>query len=307
MKTRNSIEISSCAPSLAYALVMLAGLPAQATTILADTFADGERDTQSLPNSSQWFFGGNGSTLSVVAPGGPLRMDFGTNTGSASMTTYFAAPGSAVTLVNPGDVFKLTWQFSVTGLGAANTSQNFRIAVVDTPDANRVATNTAPGNAAYAGYAMFMNMSAGNLGGSSPFQLMERTAPATESAFLSAGASWTGLANGATSGQAGYVEGTTYFYTMQFTLNSLGGLDIVSQMSGGSFNGTGTATVSFTDTAPNSLSFDTFGIRPSTAAGTAAVFNTQSLTVEFIPEPSTTGLFGAGLLGLCLRRRRNKV
>ncbi|HYG22196.1 MAG TPA: PEP-CTERM sorting domain-containing protein [Verrucomicrobiae bacterium] len=288
-------------------LAALCGVVAQsqAATLLNDTFADGARNDQNLPTSSQWYRGGVG-TLDVVAPGGPLRGDLGAGaTGSASWTTYFAGAGNAVVLANAGDTLRLTWQFSLTGIGAQNNSQNFRLAVVDTPDANRLAADGAPGNAAYAGYGMFMNL-APVLGNSNPYQLMERVDPNTASAMLSAGASWVGLGNGATTGNTGYVEGTQYTLTMEFMRNALDGLDITSTMSGGSLNNSGTATVSVSDATPNSFSFDTFSIRPSNATGAAQIFDTGRLTVEFIPvpEPSAFALVGLGLAGLAIRRSR---
>jgi hypothetical protein len=275
--------------------------------IVSDTWADGSRAEQNLPTESQWFLGGAG-TLAPLGAGGPLRGDLlSGGTGSASWTTYFAADASPVTLANIGDVLKVTWQFSVTGLGAANTSQNFRLALVDTPLANRLTVDGAPGSATYGGYGMFMNMSSGTLGNASPFSLMERTSATTTSALLSAGASWTSRGNGATVGATGYVESQLYTYVMQLTLTA-SGVDILSTMSGGSFNNTGLASVSYSDTTPSSLTYDTFSIRPSSATGAAQIFDTSLFQVEFtaVPEPATFALAGLGMLGLVLARRARR-
>jgi hypothetical protein len=94
-------------------------------------------------------------------------------TSSASWTTYFTPEATPVTLAQ-GEKLKVTWQFTLTNVGANNTSQNFRYAVVDTPSASRLAANGSPGTAAYTGYAMFANMSNTTLGNSSPFALRER-------------------------------------------------------------------------------------------------------------------------------------
>jgi pectate lyase len=67
------------------------------------------------------------------------------------------------------------------------------------------------------------------------------------------------------------------------TRNAANGLEIVATMSGGTLNNSGTASISFTDAAPNSLKFDTFGVRPSSAASTAGQFDTTLFKVEFIP------------------------
>ncbi len=274
--------------------------------LLDDTWADGSRNEQNLPTESAWFRGGVG-TLAPVGLGGPLRGDLGAaGSSSASWTTYFAASGSPVTLVNAGDTLTITWQFSLTGVGAANTSQNLRLAVVNTPTAARLLADGSPGSSTYGGYGMFMNMGVSPLGNSNPFQLMERTAPATSSALLSASGSWVGLANGATTGNAGYADGVPYTYIMRLALNGSGGLDILTSMTGGTLNNSGTASISFTDLTPNSLSFDTLSFRPSSAVGAAQIFDTSRLKVELtqVPEPATFALVGMGVLGLALAHRR---
>jgi len=247
-----------------------------------------------------------------VGAGGPLRGDLGAGgTSSASWTTYFTAGGTPINLATAGDSIKVTWQFTLTGLGAANTSQNFRLALVNTPTADLLTGDAAPGSSAYAGYGMFMNMGATTLGNSNPFRLMERTDPLTASALLSAGASWAGLANGATSGNGGYEESVLYTYLMEIVLNGAGTLDITSSMTGGTLlNNTGSASVSFTDTTPNSTSFNTFSIRPSSATGTAQIFDTSLFRVEVVqspvPEPTVVVLAGLGILGLIASRRARR-
>lgn len=317
MKT-NTRSLALLAAAVTFAL------RAHAATLVNDTWLDGTRADPASPAYSEagvdsdgdgnvesaWFFGGAGS-FAPVGAGGPLRGDLGAGgTSSASWTTYFSSSASPITLSSPGDTLKVTWQFTLSGLGAANTSQNFRLALVNTPSAALLTADGVPGSSAYAGYGMFMNMGATTLGNSNPFRLVERTDPATASALLSASGSWAGLANGATSGNGGYEEGVLYTYIMQLILNDSGGLDILSSMTGGTLlNNTGSASVSFTDTTPNSTSFNTFSVRPSSATGTAQIFDTSLFKVELtqVPEPAGGTLFvmGAlGLLGLARRQRR---
>lgn len=276
-------------------------LSSHGANILNDTFADGSHLEQNLPTESQWFNGGTGATLTPSV--GSLLM--GVPASSASWTTYFAAEGSEATLANAGDNLKLTWVFTPANVNAANTSQNFRLALVNTPGADRLLVDGAPGTAAYAGYGMFMNM-AQTLGNANPFRLMERNV--ASGAMLGTSGDWAALANGATSGNIGYASGTQYTFEMSLTRNLLSGLDFLVTMTGGSLNNSGVASVSFTDPTPNSFSFDTFSLRPSNAATTADSFDTTLVKVELtlVPEPSTAALVCLGLVGVVSAYRRSR-
>lgn len=277
--------------------------PAVPTYSEAGTDANSSGDLE-----SSWFSGGS-STLGPSV--GHLVMTNGAT--SATHTTYFTAEGSEVTLANAGDALKVTWVFTPQGVNTSNTSQGFLLGIADSPSAARLTGNAAPPAEVYKGYAMFMNM--GNtLKNSNPFQLREWVT-GLNSDWLAHSSNWAVDANGATSGNHGYDSATTYTYVMTLTRNAgvdtIGGnaddgLDIVSTMTGGTLNNVGSATVSFTDTTPNSFTYDTFGLRPSAAASTATTFDTTLFQVEFIPEPSTLGLaaMGLGLMIAAIRRRR---
>ena len=277
------------------------GLSARGAVLLNDTWADGSRSEQNLPTESQWFNGGTGATLTPSA--GHLVM--GVPTGSASWTTYFAGEGSEATLANTGDTLKLTWVFTPANVNLNNTSQNFRLALVNTPGADRLVADGAPGTAAYTGYGMFMNMGQ-TLGNSNPFRLMERNV--ASGAMLGTSTDWIGLANGATSGNHGYDSGTAYTFQMTLTRNALNGLDFLVTMTGGTLNNSGTASLTFTDPTPNSFSFDTFSLRPSGASTTADSFDSTLVHVELtqVPEPASSTLFGVGILALLSAYRRSR-
>ncbi len=257
-------------------------------TVGSDADADGDLE-------SAWFQGGNGM-LNPAGPNGPQRGDLTGTTASASWTTYFAPEATPVTLANEGDTLKITWVFTPTNVNAnvTNTGQNFRIAVVNSPETSRVMANASPGDGMYAGYAMFMNMR-DTLANSNSFQLRERTQVDQASALLSASASWTGLANGAMTNNPGYASGTQYTYTFEAKRNAASGLDIISRMAGeGLLGDADMAEVIFTDETPNgdNFSFDTFQVRPSMAATTAEVFDTSLFKVEFITSSKPPGLAG---------------
>ena len=310
--------------SLLLVLITVCGfaLPSRAVNIINDTWLDGDRTDPAAPVyaenngivgsdadldgnlESVWYTGGSGGIDMNTA--NTMRLTNGVS-GSSSWTTYFTPDATKVNLAI-GDVLRVTWTFTPTGVNAGNTSQNFRLALVNSPSAARLAADGAPGNSTYTGYSMFMNM-ATTLGNSSPFQLRE-FATGANSALLSASGAWTALTNGVASGATGYASGTSYTYVMELTRTGATTLDIVSTMTGGSLNGSGVATVSFTDTTPSGFVYDTFAIRPSDGATTAATFDTTLFKVEYIaiPEPSTISLVGLGLAAAAMvsKRRRSR-
>jgi hypothetical protein len=238
-------------------------------------------------------------------------------TGSASWTTFFTPEASQITLANLGDKLKVTWTFKPSTVNASNSSQNFRIALVDTPGADRITTDAPPNNSTYTGYAIFGNM--GNTtGNGNSFQLKKRSV-LTSSDILGTSGNWgTALGNGLGNGAVGYFSGVTYTFVLQVTRNNSNGLDLLTSMTGGSgaqaIGGTGSVSVSATDTSPNSFTFDTLSLRPSSAASTAASFDTTLFQVDYItaavPEVSSffmVGLVGAGWLTIrSIRTRRTR-
>ncbi|HEY5296526.1 MAG TPA: immunoglobulin domain-containing protein [Verrucomicrobiae bacterium] len=267
----------------------------QAAVLVDDTWQDGARADPAAPVYSEngvdadadgdlesaWFNANGTLTVNAGHLIGTLPVN---GTGSASWTTYFTPEASPVTLANAGDTLQVTWVFTPSGVNSSSTSSTgLRLAIVDSPSASRVTSDVGPGDGAYAGYGMFMNM-ATTLGSSASFELIGRASPSTSSALLSDSgtAVWAVLANGAGKNVTGYASGTQYTFVMTFTRNAASGLDITATMSGGSLNNTGTASVSFTDNTPNSFTFDTFGLRPSSAGATAASFDTTLFKVEAI-------------------------
>jgi hypothetical protein len=258
--------------------------------------ADGDGNLESA-----WFQGGTGSALDPVAAGGPLRGTVGAT--SASWTTYFTPEAAPVTLQR-GETLSVQWAFSITGLNTGNTSQDFRVAVVDSPSASRVSTNASPGSSTYTGYALFSNM-APTFQNSSPFQLREHDG---NGALLSSSGDWLALANGFANGGTGYADGVPYLLEMTLTRTDSDALDITTSVTGGTLNGTGVASVNFVDATPASFSFDTFALRPSSNTGTAGTFDVTRFSVDYnaVPEPSSLALLTFAGVAAVRRRRRGR-
>ena len=247
--------------------------------LVDDTWADGDR-TSSGPDGSgidsPWYF--STDTAAGVIPG---HM-FATN-GASSLTflTYFAPDSNPVTLSGAGDTLKITWIFTPNGVNSSNTSQAFNFAVVDTPTAALVtADNFTTASAQYYGYAIFCNMG-GQFNHSTPYGLRKWTAGVTND-FLAHQGNWTALANGATRYNHGYDSGTSYTMVWTITRDAAGEEIITNTMTGGTINNVGYAKVTYTNTSPDTYTFDTFCVRPSNSNNTAVVIDNTHFKVEFI-------------------------
>jgi hypothetical protein len=288
-----------------------------AAVIVQDRFGDNDRTDPAPPTYSEvgvdsdadndiessWF--GTSGTL-ATSPGNLILGTSGGTTGSQSWATYFTPDASPITLSNDGDTLKVTWAFNLSGTAATlNSSQNMRMALVDTSAAARLATDTNPGNDSYTGYAVFLNMGP-TLGRSNPMELKPRNTGVNPNNLLSSGGNWLDVnADGGTNGATGYATGVDYVFDMTVTRTG-GGLQVDTSMSGGTLNDTGSMSASYFDAAPASFTFDTFTLRPSNTGTTAEFFNTSLFQVDVtaIPEPTSLALLGISVAACVLRRQR---
>ena len=275
-----------------YVVNDLLSTPRATVSLVSDTWWDGERAQPVPPAFSDNGFNGDADpdveSAWFSSPSGAMQVQVGLlsttqlSGSSSSYTTYFTPELNPVTLANAGEQLKITWVFTPLVLNSNSTSQGFRIAVVDSPATNRVTADFAPQVGPYLGYALFMNMRFGNLGNANSFQLRKRAAPGTPASFLVTGSDWTSLTNAATTATPGYTGDTcTNMWTI--TRNASNGLEISCAMQETALGGPGTnqLSLSYTDATPQTFTFDTFGIRPTSMDDTAMFFWTTLFKVEF--------------------------
>ena len=137
--------------------------------------------------------------------------------------------------------------------------------------------------------------------------VMKKWSLAGSGSLAGTSGNYTTLATGGTSLTQAYLNGTNYSFVMDLDMTA-SGLQITETMSGYKLGGNGSISATYLDTsyAGQSVSYDTFAIRPTNQGITASTFDTSLFQVIIIPEPSTVALVVMGLgvaLGLIRRRR----
>lgn len=284
-------------------------LPA-ATTILDDTFADGERTVQNLPDSMAFYVGGGPSSGLAATTG---SMTWTTAGAGRTMLGYFGTnvDGTLPVSLAVGETLQLVIDFVLSGT-VNNVDNSLRIGLFNstasTGDPQRVSEdgfeNSNQAFAGYSGYAMMANI--GNTtatnGTSGAMTLRERTNTASTSLLNSVTGVYTQLGGSVTVPSALSTE-TAYSASFVLTRSAEEQLDITYTLTGGSL-GDG-YTVTRSDTSGITTAFDTLAFNVVSAQGVNYTFTSFSATYTPIPEPTVSGLLGVfGLLtgGSLLRR-----
>jgi PEP-CTERM motif len=301
--------------SLCCGLVMTATGVAQGAIIVNDRWRDGTRTDPIQPvyseNGLDVDLDGDVESLWYSSPGAALTPSPGNllmtqQTGSSSYTTYFTTEATPVTL-GQGDKLRVTWVFVPNGLGT-DAGRGLRMALVNTGALERRTSDGSPIDSMYTGYRVSLNVSSAGLPASA-IEIRERATPATTGNLLVNDSQWTAaLASAGGLGNTSMVNGTQYTYEMTLTRTVADEIIVDASVTGGTLNNTGVLSTSFTDATANggSFTFDTFALRPNSAAATAATFDAALFRVEYlpIPEPATLALAGLGMLAAAAVRRK---
>jgi len=274
---------------LLVALVAPFSLTAQSVTLVADSFADGSRSEQNLPEESAWYTKNeNVVRPTLFAEEGVLRLAMAPDSTQGSLSemihTYFTAPGEALVL-GVGESITATLTFTATGLNSANPATNsFRLGLFHS-NGVRVEEDGAgdsgnPGSRFqnYTGYADLHRIGL-NTGGSA-FSMRKRDLLSTTSLLGSTNA-YSTLGGGPTDGQA-LSNGTLYSITLDITRLTATSVRFRSYMEGGGLIAYGHERI---DESNPYYTFDTFALRVSSGADTAQEFRFLSFRVEHVLSP----------------------
>jgi hypothetical protein len=252
---------------------------------------------------------GNLESVWYTSPGAAMAVSAGhltmtQQTGSSSYTTFFTPDATPVTLAQ-GETLKVTWEFTPTGVGT-DAGRGLRMALVNSAGADRRTTDGSPNNSTYTGYRLSANVSGALVANS--LELRERAQFASDN-LLTNDDRWTGsIASVGAAATEGMLSGTRYTLVWSVKRNLADEIEINASIAGGNIAGTGTLALAFTDTTANgsSFTFDTFAMRPSSAAATATAFDTTLFRVEVlpVPEPASASLLCLGGLAALAARRR---
>lgn len=256
-----------------------ASITSSSSSILADTFSDGERAIQSLPTTSAWYTSAASSGLAVSSQ----KLVFSGDANSPQhIITYFTASGAPHAL-SVGQSLTLT--FTVTPTAPISLARGWRFGLFNSNGVRVTSDNLTTTHANYTnwtGYTAWLNPGANATG----VELAERTAASTN--LITGQSAYTILGTAAASQTLS--AGTTYTGTFTVSRTS-SGISLTVNLSGGTLSN---YTLSASDSTPATTSFDAIAMainRQSTPT-TVPAFGSLSLdniSVSAGTAPPTAG------------------
>ncbi|HEY1661029.1 MAG TPA: immunoglobulin domain-containing protein [Verrucomicrobiae bacterium] len=262
-------------------LFVLTLLPAYATVLLDDTWADGTRNNENLPTDAAWYFS---SASAVATTTGAMTMTVG---GSAVLgVSYFTTNASSQVTLNVGDTLLTTATFTFNGLATGSSSGGFRFAVCDFGTSRVSADFSGNGTQGtnVSAYADFQTMST-TFGSASPINVIKRTTLADSSLF-GTGSDWTSMGTGPgnISNFPGFSNGTQY--TLQIALQRTGASTMLVTETWVNTATGATISTNETDSSASNFSFDGVAMRPQGASSSATTIIFNEVRVELVTGSS---------------------
>lgn len=261
-----------------------------ATTLVDDQFADGNRTTQNLPSSVNWYSGLAGSTLTASV--GSMTMSLAS--GSNQFVGYFTNSGAPLVLA-AGQTITLNYTFSIQG--GNTTGGKVTFGLFDSGGSRVSADDEGLTSTTFRNYTGYASSSTLKSNASSKITLYQRETSSTGLLSSTNNPPYTTLADSGSIGGYKLVDGVSY--TGSFSVYYDGTQTVITQtLTGGSLSN---VTYSYVDATPT-LSYDTIAFFVQGTTASSVTFTDINLTV--VPEPKTKAMMTLGLLAITFYLRK---
>jgi pectin methylesterase-like acyl-CoA thioesterase len=265
----------------AFALLLLAAasLPGQqaiSSTVVDDTFANGNSQLQDLVNNSMWLFNGRTQTVRTDAVGSTTADVTAVGSSSEAFWAFFTDAGSPIVL-GVGDTLSVSVTFSLSGFLA--NGQDVRWGVLNSLGTRNTTNLTGGMNDSTfvgdTGYGLDYYPS----GTGSPFVIGRRTTLSSANVFNSFG-DFAAIPGTGASARQPLVDNTRYTLTYTITRLSATDTQITTAVTGGTQQG---MTYTAVENSPQPYNaFDYFAFRFSGASFTSKI-TWYELLVQYTP------------------------
>jgi hypothetical protein len=263
-----------------------AAYAASGQVLVHDTFSDGVRTNQNLPDSLAWFSSSTAAALSA-APGSMTM-----STTSSRQTVAYFTDGGPVS-IGEGATLTLTYAFSLTGLTNASGNR-FQVGLFNSGGSRIEADNGGSSNAVFNEYRGYKAQTSLMEGSDSPINIRARAVNsdtlmnATNPPYYNLHTSDTIVPD--------FEDNLAYLGFLSITNNGADGILVSTGFSGG--NIAGIVSTSFTMTSANTqfTEFDTIAFFGVSGQLDSITFTDIHLELVPIPEPNSAWLQGMAVL-----------